>query len=190
MKSIILMGIKHCGKSTQGKLLGEMLELPFFDTDSLISGRTGRTPRQIYLEGGEDAFKDAELDACTALAEQIRASGTDAVIATGGGICANPAALAALRPLGSFVFLQADEQIAANRIVREVSVAADGTLSNLPAYIAAGHPQSLSDVRREFHRFYLERTSLYAAAADVTVQMLRLPKQENARRIMQALRPE
>ena len=36
MKSIILMGIKHCGKSTQGRLLGGMLSLPFMDTDDVI----------------------------------------------------------------------------------------------------------------------------------------------------------
>ena len=187
MKSIILMGIKHCGKSTQGRLLGGMLSLPFMDTDDVIAEQTGKTPRDIYFSGGEAAFKAAEHTACRAVAEQVRASGTAAVMATGGGICCNPDALDSLRPLGSLVFLQADEQIAADRIVREVSVSADGTLSNLPAYIAAGNPQSLDDVRRIFHDFYTKRSELYTAAADVTVQMLRLPKQENTRRIMQAL---
>ena len=31
--SIVLMGCKHCGKSTQGKLLAEKLGVSFFDTD-------------------------------------------------------------------------------------------------------------------------------------------------------------
>ena len=64
MKSIVLMGIKHCGKSTQGKILAKKLELPFFDTDSLIEEMNGMTCRQIYSEKGEAAFKTAEYQAC------------------------------------------------------------------------------------------------------------------------------
>ena len=50
MKTIVLMGIKHCGKSTQGKIISQKLGLPFYDTDDVITLLTGKTPREIYTE--------------------------------------------------------------------------------------------------------------------------------------------
>ena len=35
-KNIFLMGIKHCGKSTQARLLSKFYSCPAFDTDDLI----------------------------------------------------------------------------------------------------------------------------------------------------------
>ena len=48
--SIVLMGIKHCGKSTQGRIISKKLSVPFFDTDDVILEMTGKTPRQIYTK--------------------------------------------------------------------------------------------------------------------------------------------
>ena len=56
-KCIVLMGIKHCGKSTQANFLSEYFKIPSFDTDDLIFELTGKTPRQIYTELGEEGFK-------------------------------------------------------------------------------------------------------------------------------------
>ena len=70
MKSIILMGIKHCGKSTQAKLVAKELKMPVFDTDSLIEESTGFSPREIFSLKGEGAFKEAELEACRFLKEK------------------------------------------------------------------------------------------------------------------------
>ena len=36
MEVIILMGIKHCGKSTQGRILSEKLNYNFYDVDDVI----------------------------------------------------------------------------------------------------------------------------------------------------------
>ena len=68
--AIILTGIKHCGKSTQGKLLAERLGCSFFDTDDIIFDITGKTPRQIYNEQGAQAFMQAETNACEFLAQK------------------------------------------------------------------------------------------------------------------------
>ena len=61
---IVLMGIKHCGKSTQANLLARHFSVPAFDTDDLILEMTGKTPRQIYTELGQEGFKKAEKEAC------------------------------------------------------------------------------------------------------------------------------
>ncbi|MBQ1794978.1 MAG: shikimate kinase, partial [Treponema sp.] len=49
-KTIALMGIKHCGKSTQGKILAKKMGSDFYDTDEVIAEQTGKSPRQIYTE--------------------------------------------------------------------------------------------------------------------------------------------
>lgn len=179
------MGIKHCGKSTQGKLIASNLNLPFYDTDDIVLSQTGKTPRQVYESEGEEAFIQAEQKACAYLVKTI--SDTRAVIATGGGICKNTQALELLHTIGTFVFLEAPESIAAERIVREAKTLSDGKLTNLPAYIAKKNPHSLEEVRTLFHSFYVERVKHYQALADVTVHMVKASKQVNAQRIMQAL---
>ena len=67
------MGIKHCGKSTQGKILAKKMGAQFYDTDDVITEQTGKTPRQIYTESGEEGFKTAEKNACQFVAEKIMA---------------------------------------------------------------------------------------------------------------------
>ena len=134
--SIVLMGIKHCGKSTQGRIISKKLSVPFFDTDDVILEMTGKTPRQIYTKFGNEGFQDVEEKACSFLLEKINSSAEkNAVIATGGGICGNKKALDVLRKIGTFVFLKTPERIASFRVLWEISVAQDGTLSNVPAFI-------------------------------------------------------
>lgn len=170
MSSIILLGIKHCGKSTQGKLLAKQFDCPFFDTDDEITELFGKSPREIYSEGGKEAFFKAEKEACKNLVEKL-GSDSKAVIATGGGICNNPEALEILHQIGTFVFLNVCEQIAANRIVWEIKYDSDGTMKNLPAYIANKNPANVREVREIFHGFYEERQKLYDEICDIKVNI-------------------
>lgn len=183
MDCVILMGIKHCGKSTQARLLSQRLGIASYDTDDIITDMTGKSPREIYQSGGKEAFKAAETAACRQLASRLSESGDQAVIATGGGICCNEEALSALRPLGRLVFLNAPEKAAADRIIREARELAQGGFENLPAYIAAKSPRTILEIRSIFHDFYMERTFLYSRAADITVDMGRAGKEENAAKI-------
>lgn len=183
MECIILMGIKHCGKSTQARLLSGKLGLPCYDTDDVITAMTGKSPRTIYTEGGQEAFKAAEAEACRKLADRLTAEGEKAVIATGGGICCNEAALAALRPLGKFIFLNAPENAAADRIIREARELDEGGFENLPSYIARRSPHSILEIRSIFHDFYVERTALYTHIADIKLDMGKDGKEENTNKI-------
>ena len=187
MKSVILLGIKHCGKSSQSVLLGKKLDFDTYDTDQVIVDMTGKSAREIYTESGEEAFKTAEAAACTFVSDKIAGCGSSAVIATGGGICMNPAALQILRPLGTFFFLCAKEDIASDRIVREIKIDAEGNLCNLPAYIAKRNPRSEKDVRDIFHEFYIDRDRMYSGISDIKVIMDNAPKAVNADRIIAAL---
>ncbi|WP_407429553.1 shikimate kinase [Treponema sp.] len=188
MSSIILMGIKHCGKSTQGKLLAKHFECPFYDTDDEVTQLTGKTPREIYTESGKEAFLEAEKQACKNLAEKIK-SETMAIIATGGGICNNPAALDELHKTGKFIFLNADEKTAADRIVREISYDGIGSMKNLPAYIAKENPKNVQEVRSIFHNFYVERQKIYQNLCDIEIKLEHSSsKSENRQKILDALK--
>ena len=217
-RSIILCGIKHCGKSTLGKMLAAALGLDFYDTDDLISEQTGMDARAIYKSQGKDAFMAAELKACEYLQELLSApnetsqaqnaaafgqqkkrgasdnssqakeaaAAKSAVIATGGGICQNEPAIAILKKLGTIVYLEVPEITAAGRIVREARFLPDGTIQNLPAYIANKNPADQKEVRAIFHDFYMERTKKYRSLADITVQA-QGSRSENTKKILSAL---
>ena len=123
MKTVILMGIKHCGKSTQGKLISQKLELDFYDTDDVVTRMTGKTPREIYTEKGQSGFIEAEKEACLFIRDKV-SSGSDfskpVIIATGGGICSNKEAVEILKSFGIAVYLEVSEKIAASRVLREI----------------------------------------------------------------------
>lgn len=188
MNSIILMGIKHCGKSTQGKLLSKQLNLPFFDTDDEVTLLTGKTPREIYTKSGKEAFIEAEKNACAKLAEKLSSENLTAVIATGGGICNNQDAVSVLKKIGRLVFLNSDEETACKRILREIKFDKDGTMSNLPAYIAKENPKDIEDVKNSFHNFYVERQKIYAGISDIEVKLEQsASKQENLQKILKML---
>lgn len=186
--SIILMGIKHCGKSTQGRIISKKLSVPFFDTDDVIFEMTGKTPRQIYTELGNEGFQEAEEKACLFLLEKINSSAEkNAVIATGGGICGNKKALDVLKKIGTFVFLKTPERIASFRVLREISVAQDGTLLNVPAFIAKKNPRSVADAKKIFHDFFIERECIYEQLADVVIDMSSSSKEANAAKIIESV---
>ena len=196
-RSIILCGIKHCGKSTLGKMLAAALGLDFYDTDDLIYEQTGMDARALYKSQGKDAFMAAELKACEYLQELLSApneapqakevaDAKSAVIATGGGICQNEPAIAILKKLGTIVYLEVPEITAAGRIVREARFLPDGTIQNLPAYIANKNPADQKEVRAIFHDFYMERTKKYRSLADASVQA-QGSRSENTKKIMSAL---
>ena len=186
--SIVLMGIKHCGKSTQGRIISKKLSVPFFDTDDVVFEMTGKTPRQMYTELGNEGFQEAEEKACSFLLEKINSSAEkNAVIATGGGICGNKKALDVLKKIGTFVFLKTPERIASFRVLREISVAQDGTLLNVPAFIAKKNPRSVADAKKIFHDFFIERECIYEQLADVVIDMSSSSKEANAAKIIESV---
>ncbi len=208
-RSIILCGIKHCGKSTQAKLVASAIGATVYDTDDLIYDQTGLDTRAIYKSQGKDAFMQAELRACEHLRDiltegsqaQDAAASSDenslqdqksppakklAVIATGGGICQNEPAMQILKALGSIVYLEIDEKSAADRIIREARFLPNGRIENLPAYIAAKNPRDEKEARAIFHDFYEERTKKYRSLADITVQA-QGSRSENTKKILSAL---
>ena len=66
--NIVICGMKHCGKSTQGEFIARKLSCPFLDTDDLLEAKffeLEKNPlnsREIYNLHGEDYFRELEAD--------------------------------------------------------------------------------------------------------------------------------
>lgn len=79
-KGILLIGMSGCGKSTLGKRLADLIGYKFIDMDYFIEKTTGKTIRELFLQG-EDSFRKIESDSCKVLSEEKKV-----VIASGGGV--------------------------------------------------------------------------------------------------------
>jgi shikimate kinase len=91
------------GKSTVGRLVAEVLQMPFFDTDLAIEERAGERIPEIFAKSGEAVFRKLESVVCL---EAALYGGM--VIATGGGALMNPSTREALRDSGLLICLDAD----------------------------------------------------------------------------------
>jgi shikimate kinase len=76
--NVVLTGFMGTGKTTVGRLLADLLEYEFVDTDEMIERRHGPI-ETIFGERGEDAFRAIECEIAAELA-----GGDRQVISTGG----------------------------------------------------------------------------------------------------------
>lgn len=184
-ESIVLMGCKHCGKTTQGKLLAQKLGVSFFDTDEVIGRIRGVDFRTLYQTKGVTEFSLAEEEACCSIIKDNEEK--QLVIATGGGICDNPPALHALRVCEKFVFLRLDIDFSIARILAKIEQTEFGTFKNAPAYVLAENPTSFTQIEEILKRKFTERYQKYQTIADVIVDIKNAPVEENFKTLLGAL---
>ena len=184
-ESIVLMGCKHCGKTTQGKLLAQKYGVSFIDTDEEIGRIRGVDFRTLYQTKGASEFSLAEEEACQKLIEENE--GQQLVIATGGGRCDNPPALQALRVCDKFVFLRLDIDFSIARILAKIEETEFGTFKNAPAYVLDENPTSLSQIEEILKRRFTERYQKYQTIADIIVDIKNAPVEENFKTLLGAL---
>lgn len=186
--SFVFMGCKHCGKSTHGKAFAEKLGLKFYDVDEVIEQMVGKPVRSYYGEKGVTAFMLAEEAACNKIIADSQ--GQDVVIATGGGICDNPPALAALRVCGKFVFLRLSIRFSVKRIVDKIEEVSPGVFLNLPAYLIDENgkaPSSIEKIKEKLTEKFQARTSNYEKIADTIVDIKNASVDDNFATITKAL---
>ena len=109
---IVLIGPPGAGKSTVGKSLAKLLDLNFIDSDREIENRIGRKISEIFVENGEEFFRQIELDVVSELLNHF-----EGVISLGGGAPINPMIQQILKN-GQYpvVFLDVSISQAANRV--------------------------------------------------------------------------
>jgi len=136
------------GKSSIGRRLANLLDLPFRDTDQVIRERAGVDIDFIFEKEGEAGFRLREEKV---LAELLAEE--PAVIATGGGVVLSAANREAMKHHGVVVFLETgvDWQLARTRL------GSHRPLLDTP------------DPRERLASIYAERLPLYRECATVTV---------------------
>lgn len=143
--NIILIGMMGCGKTTVGALLSRRLGLELVDADAIIEQRAGRPIPDIFARDGEAYFRALELALCRELSGQ-----SGLVIACGGGLPTQEAAMAALKETGLVFWLDRDP---------------GETYDGLDV---SGRPLAQGG-RADFLRRYRDRALVYARWADHTV---------------------
>lgn len=101
------------GKTSVGQYVAAQLKFDFLDTDHLIEVRARKRITEIFAQDGEAAFRALERAVVGDLATRERA-----VIATGGGLGANPENLECLRPHALIVCLWAAPDVIWQRVHR------------------------------------------------------------------------
>jgi shikimate kinase len=91
-RNVALIGLMGAGKSAVGRILADRLQFEIVDTDTLIERQAGLSVSAIFEQLGEPHFRELERELVATLAGRDRA-----VIATGGGLGADPEHLASLK---------------------------------------------------------------------------------------------
>ena len=138
-----------CGKSTIGRQLARVRQLPFLDSDHEIERFLGCSIREFFDREGEPAFRDVEqrVIAETLASRQVR------VIATGGGSVLRPANRAAMKAGSTAVYLHTQPEDLARRLSRD---------TQRPLLQVADPRQRLRDL-------YAVRDPIYREVADIVV---------------------
>ena len=119
-KHLLLTGYRGCGKSVVGQRLARLLKRPLVDVDLEIEATSGKTIADLFLEVGEQGFRDLESDQ---IANQQRLE-MPAIISLGGGSVLRQENRDRIRGLGHTVWLQATPETILERISNDKSTQA------------------------------------------------------------------
>ena len=112
-RSIVLVGMMGCGKTSAGKRLAARLGLAFVDADSEVEAAHKLSVAEIFARYGEPYFRDGERRVVTRLL-----GAGPRVIATGGGAFMNTQTRAAIAQAGVSIWLDADLEVLMRRVRR------------------------------------------------------------------------
>jgi len=112
-RSIVLVGLMGCGKSSVGRRLATRLGLPFVDADNEIELAAGKSIPEIFADYGEAHFRDREH----LVIARLLGNGPQ-VLATGGGAYMRADTRDAIREAGIAVWLRAELPVLMRRVMR------------------------------------------------------------------------
>ena len=110
-RSIVMVGLMGCGKSSVGRRMAARIGLPFVDVDDEIEISAHKTINEIFEDHGEAYFRDGERRVIARLL-----SNGPQVLATGGGAFINAQTRAKIAASGISIWLKADLPVLMKRV--------------------------------------------------------------------------
>ncbi len=164
-KTIVLVGLMGCGKTSIGKRLAKRLELPFFDSDLEVEKAAGYPIKEILEIFGEKGFEDGECRVIKRLLTQ-----PTHVLATGGGSFAVNETRSAIKNDSISVWLKADLDTLVARVSRR---------SDRPMFTDNNHREVLEKLVEENYPAFSE--------ADIHVETFDEPTNTTVDRVIQSM---
>jgi shikimate kinase len=164
-RSLVLVGLMGCGKSSVGRRLSNRLAIPFVDADDEIEKAADKSISEIFVEHGEDYFRAGER---RVIARLLREG--PQVLATGGGAYMNADTRAAVRSSGVSVWLRAELPLLMRRVSKRV---------NRPLLRAADPESTMRGLMELRYPIYAE--------ADIVVDSLDVSHDVMAEKVLQAV---
>ncbi len=159
--NIVLVGMKHCGKSSIGWAMAAKMGCAFYDVDPMIEAthacEAGErlSVREILSRHGEDHFRRIEGHVVCDLYLKLDRPGSSSVVALGGRTALNATVVSLLKAIGTVVYLRLPPEVIYRRVER----------AGLPPFLDEGDPAG------SFMKLYQEREPRYAELADVVVDL-------------------
>ena len=164
-RSLVLVGLMGCGKSSVGRRLANRLGLPFIDADNEIEAAAGQSIPEIFADHGEAYFRDGERRVIARLLK----SGPQ-VLATGGGAFIDAQTRANVARAGVSVWLRAELPLLMRRVMRR---------ANRPLLKSANPEATMRDLMTKRYPIYAE--------ADIIVDSRDVPHEAMAGEVIEAM---
>jgi len=166
---VVLIGPPAAGKSAVGPLVADLLGVPFRDTDSDVAVAAGKPVGDIFVEDGEETFRELERAAVTSALGDQGGEPARGVLAVGSGAVLDEGVQQLL--LGQpVVYLSTSF----GTLVKRIGL-------DRPRVVIPGNP------RGRLRAMLTERLPLYQRLAAVTVQTDELDPDELAAQIAAAV---
>ena len=159
---VTLIGYRGTGKSTIAPRLAAKLGFDWVDADVELENMTGRSIREIFANDGESTFRELERQTLVQLLKRDHL-----VLAAGGGAILNEATRRDFRTAGPVVWLQANVETIARRILRD-----GATTAHRPNLTNVGGIDEIRNLVAQREPWYRECATITVLAEGVPIDGL------------------
>lgn len=108
---LFLCGMMGSGKTTIGRSLATLLDIPFYDLDEIIEKEAGISIPEIFKTRGEQAFRTLEKKCLLEIVKNV-----EGVVALGGGALQNQMIVDHVKLYGWLIFIRTPVDVIIERL--------------------------------------------------------------------------
>jgi shikimate kinase len=156
MEKIILIGVPGSGKSTLGRRVADVMQLPFFDTDTLMIEKIKSDRLADFIRM---AFNGQFLIAQKKIMTELSHHKGPAIISTGAEVALIPECAALMKKMGTIIHIQRKPEIVLEDMRKD---SRKGVVMTVNGKEVDRHEETI--------RLYMEDYSEYEVLADLTLE--------------------